>query len=477
MIDLKEVFFGFSDANTEAERNPEGFKKVFFDPQNNLDELVSGDRFILYGRKGDGKTAYSAQIKLTADDNGIFAYQRSLSNFTNETFIQIKSNDAIGGNPYISFWKAILLIECVGMIHGCEPNIQVAEFVNLVDALKRYGLLADENDISVTVTTLVELDSSINVRSVFQRGRRCQQEEQLRGAEQIYSAIKRTIKNIFVNKRFLLILDGLDDILNNSEFRAEIITGLIRAAEEINRVFKKTTMSIKCLILVRNDILNLCRDPNLTKIIRDSGIKLSWNLPDDPFEGSLLKLVSKRVDAVTGKENSLRETWSETFPETICGKPSIEYVLDNVIYRPRDVLQFFIEAQKEFTKGAKLSEEKVQSALSQYSSDYFVDAMRDELTGFFPNDVVTELPNILSKMGTQFFFSKDFAQQCADNPIFENVGTNQILEKLFQAGYIGQHRPREKTDFTVFSYRNPRETFQPEHECILHRGLMRGLTI
>lgn len=52
-----------------------------------------------------------------------------------------------------------------------------------------------------------------------------------------------------------------------------------------------------------------------------------------------------------------------------------------------------------------------------------------------------------------------------------------ILEKLFNAGYIGQQRPREKKDYTVFSYRNPRESFQEEHECILHRGLMRALTI
>lgn len=477
MIDLNDVFFGYSDANTEAERNPEGFKKVFFDPHNYLDELISGDRFILYGRKGDGKTAYSAQIKLTAREKGIFAFQRSLSNFNNETFTQIKTNELIGGNPYISFWKAILLIESVGMIHRCEPNIQVAEFLNLVDALKRYGLLADDSDISVTVTKLVELDSSINVRNVFQYGRKRQREEQLRGAEQIYSAIKRTIQTLYVGKKFIMIIDGLDDILSNSEFRAEIITGLIRAAEEINRAFRKTTLSVKCLILIRNDILNLCRDPNQSKIVRDSGIKLSWNLPDGPFDSDLLKLVSKRVDVVTGKENSLRTVWTDVFPDTICGKPSIEYVLGNVIYRPRDVLQFFIEAQKEFVKGRRLSEEKVQNALQRYSDDYFVDAMRDELTGFFPNDAVTALPDVLSKMGAQLFYPYEFAEQCANCLAFKDVDTNQVLEALFQAGYIGQHRPREKNDYTVFSYRNPREKFQPEHECILHRGLMRGLTI
>lgn len=477
MIDFNKVFFGYSDANTEAERNPKEFKEVFFDPHENLEELVTGDRFILCGRKGDGKTAYSAQIKLTAADKGVFAYQRSLNNFNNSTFAQIRTNEAMGGNPYISFWKGVLLIESVGMIYKFQPNIQVAEFVNLVDALTRYGLLASDNDISVTVTKLVELDTAINVRSVFQHGRKRQQEEQLRGAEQIYSAIKRTIQTIYLDNRFVLILDGLDDILNNSEFRSEIITGLIRAVDEINRTFRNTTLSLKCIILIRNDILNLCRDPNLSKIVRDSGIKLSWSLSDNPFDSDLLKLVSKRIDVVTGKENSLSEVWNEVFPDTICGKASIEYVLENVIYRPRDVLQFFIEAQKEFVKERPLTEEKVQTALERYSDEYFVDAMRDELTGFFPDEAVTLLPDILSEMGSRYFFPEEFAEQCAKCSAFKDVSTNLILEKLFQAGYIGQYRPREKGDYTVFSYRNTREKFQAEHECILHRGLVRGLTL
>lgn len=477
MFDLSKVYFGCSDADTEADRNPKEFKAVFFDPHEYLKELINGNRFIVCGRKGEGKTAYGAQIKLTASENGVFAHQRSLNNFNNSTFLQLKTNESLGGNPYISFWKAILLIESVGMIYRYQPNIQVADFVNLADALTRCGFLAGDNDISVTVTKLVELDTSINIRSVVQHGKRRQQENQLRGAEQIYSAIKRTIQTLYLDKKFVLILDGLDDILNNSEFRAEIITGLIRAVEEINRTFCKTTLSIKCIVFIRNDILSLCRDPNMSKIVRDSGIKLSWTMPDDPFESDLLKLVSKRIDVVSGKENSLREVWAEVFPEKICGKASIEYVLGNVIYRPRDVLQFFVEAQKEFVKGKQLTEEKVQTALERYSDEYFVDAMCDELTGFFPDEAVTALPDILSKMGMQFFYPSKFAEQCAKNPAFKDVSTNLILKKLFQAGYIGQYRPRERADYTVFSYRNPREKFQDEHECILHRGLMRGLTI
>ena len=477
MVDLRNVYFGCADASTEAERRPETFKKVFFDPYNYLEELTNGDRYILRGRKGDGKTAYGAQISLTAPDRGIYTYQRSLNNFNNTTFSKIRTYDSLGGNPYISFWKCVLLIECVRMINQHEPNIQSSAYLSIVDALQSNGFLTADNDISVTVTKLVESDSALSINSVFQHNRKYKTNTELHGAEEIYSTIKNSIKDIYLRTRFLLIIDGLDDILNNTEFRAEIITGLIRAVDEINRVFKKTTLSIKVLILIRDDILNLCRDPNLSKIIRDSGIRLQWEITDNPFDSNLLRLVEKRIDDASGSYNSFAQMWKDVFPEMIRGRPSIDYILDNVIYRPRDILQFFIEVQKEFVPNRRLSEEKVQAALARYSVEYFVDAMRDELTGFFPDEVVTLLPDILSKMGTKYFYLSDLENECSRYPEFKDVSVRMILEKLFYAGYIGQHRPREKKDYTVFSYRNPRESFQEEHECILHRGLMRALTI
>ena len=478
MVNLKKVYFGCADADTEADRNPLTFKKVFFDPNGYMDELISGDRFILRGRKGDGKTAYGAQIRLTALKNNIYAYQRSLNNFNNSTFVKIKTYDTLGGNPYISFWKCVLLIECVGMIFKYEPHIQTESFVNIVAALNSCGFLASDNDISVTVTKLVEANSMLNVKSVFQHSRKYAQENELRGAEQIYTAIRNSIQNIYLNnKKFILIIDGLDDILNNLEFKSEIITGLIRAVEEINRVFKTTTLSIKMIILIRDDILNLCRDPNLSKIVRDSSIRLSWAIPGNPYDSNLIRLVSKRIDEVTLSENSFEQMWKDIFPDLIGTKPSLDYVLENIIYRPRDILQFFIEIQKVFIPGKRLTVDKLQAALASYSEEYFIDAMRDELTGFFPDEVVTMLPDVLSKMGTRYFFMPEFEDECSKYVEFNSVSPQVILEKLFNAGYIGQHRPRDGMDYTVFSYRNSRETFQFEHECIVHRGLTRALTI
>lgn len=97
-----------------------------------------------------------------------------------------------------------------------------------------------------------------------------------------------------------------------------------------NRVFRKTTLSIKTIILARDDILNLCRDPNLSKILRDSGIRLSWEISDDPYDSNLISLVEKRIDIATQSQGAFRQMWKDIFPETIGMRNSLDYLLDNI---------------------------------------------------------------------------------------------------------------------------------------------------
>lgn len=80
-------------------------------------------------------------------------------------------------------------------------------------------------------------------------------------------------------------------------------------------------------------------------------------------------------------------------------------------------------------------------------------------------------------MGSTYFYLKDFDAECSRLSEFKDVSSKEVLERLFNDGYIGQHRPREGGDRTVFSYRNPHERFNPDHECILHRGLTRALNV
>jgi hypothetical protein len=326
---------------------------------------------------------------------------------------------------------------------------------------------------------LVETNTSINIKNLFNHGKRKQTSSVLSGAEQIYKSIYKAIRTVYMgNTHYYLIIDGLDDILINSDrvFQSTVLTGLLRAADEINTKFIHATLHLKILIMMRSDILNLCIDPNLQKIKDDSCINLSWKIDDDIYESDLVKLVEKRLNITNDHQICFEKYWNSIFPKAIGTKPSFEYMLENIIYRPRDILRFFKEAQIKF-KNRKYTIDEFKTLLTDYSENYFLDAMKNELAGFFPDEVVNKLPEIMSKLGSQYFYIQDVEKMINVDSTLANVNVYDLLDKLFNAGYIGQHRHRDTQNYTVFKYRNPRETFHENDECIIHRGLQRAFSL
>ena len=479
MRNLKDVYFGCIDADTEASRKPDVFQAVFFDPLNHVDELIDGDKFIIRGRKGDGKTAYSAKIKLMKDSTSIRPVQKSLSDFDNSTFEIIKTNPHFTGNLYVSFWKCIIMIECAKMIYENQPHISEQNFVDLIGALDTHGLLKKGNNISHTIKRLVETNTALSIHG-FGHKRKYQHQKNLHGAEEIYSAICRTLEPLHSpNDKFILIIDGLDDVLHHLELSPDIIIGLLRATQDINTRFAKANLSLKVLLLIRDDIFDLCIDPNISKMKYDSAIPLSWEVNDDRENSSLIQLVKKRFHYTWGTDDAFLDIWRELFVESIDGKTSFEYVLENMRYRPRDILQFFAEAQKVYQPHTIISAGQLKTILSNYSKGYFYDAMTDELAGFFSGHVVRTLPQVLGQLRSHCFYLAAFDEECKKRPEFENISAAAILKRLFDCGFVGQYRSiaGRDTDYVVFSYRNQRERFIETDQCIVHRGLQRALTL
>ena len=161
---IYEVEFGYSDAETELIRSPQVFDKAFFDPHNYLDELVNGYRFIVAGRKGDGKSAYLAKLKRLSEEEGFLeTIGVSLERLNSKFFEKFTDHDLIGGRRYVPMWKCILLLELVKHFELRGFQIQRTNYNALVDALNRMGLLHGDS-VEETITKLDATDISINVR-------------------------------------------------------------------------------------------------------------------------------------------------------------------------------------------------------------------------------------------------------------------------------------------------------------------------
>lgn len=470
MCKLNKVFFGYADAEEEFNQKPELFDSAFVDPHNYLDKILNGSKYLILGRKGAGKTAFSAKIRRMADLSGnITAKPCSLADMDYVSFGGFAEVNVTGGKRFRSIWKFLLMIEILKMICNKFPEQENLELTELYEGLKNYGFIT--NDSLVRVATKIKLTQmTLNIAEIFEATSDIESNTTLNGPDEIADLILNTIRDSYFGERkFFLIIDGLDDVLRLENFSPDIVTGLLRAISFINKSFSYAEVKVKVVLLMRTDIYELCRDPDLNKIKRDAAINLSWTKDD------LKNIVYKRISVEYPNITSFADFWGRYAPINYKNAPSIMFLFELTLLRPRDILQFFIECQDMYGNNSSLSYSELNAVANGYSKNYFIGEMRDELTGLLDDAIVTAIPGILSSMGTRKFREADLDTNYELKDL--DCTAHQLLEIMYNAGYVGQLRTREGKKLLSFRHFNPYDKYNAKDECIVHRGITKAVNI
>lgn len=296
----------------------------------------------------------------------------------------------------------------------------------------------------------------------------------------VFEFVDKLFNNIrkhFFNKKLLLIFDGLDDILRLKKEKSEMISGLMRSANYINTSNYKNGTNIKVIILMREDILVYINDPDMNKIKRDVSLPLSWD------SAKLLELVELRFKLTSDDEN----VWKKIFGNKIHNYLSWDYILGFTLSRPRDILQFLVESQKLFPDKNKLSYSEIHDVLKRYSTDYFIEEMKDELTGIIPDEIVQNILPIFSNIGNRNFTYNDFVESvnAVTAKKFSPDFYKETLNVLMQNSLIGQiqliseyskeTKTTTKNSRVYFKYKNPRLQLNLSNKFLVHQGLYKAL--
>lgn len=477
MLDFCKVNFGYADAERELARSPELFDDAFIDPQNHLDNLLYDDKFLVMGRKGTGKTAYSAKIRRMAENpsSDLLARLCPLSRLDYTLFESFANLEVLGGRRFSSAWEYLFLIELMKMIDEDIVECENEQVLLLLSELKKLGMICDE-DLVYTTKILQKQGLRLSFKGIegFSEN---EKELILEDTPDIAELMLKVVKQLyFGDTRFFLIIDGLDDSIRGASFSSDILTGMLRAAEYLNRVFCASSLNFKIIILMRSDIFALCRDPDLTKMARDLSINLTWS------EQDLKQVALKRIQQSYPETKDFEDFWYSVYPREIQYKDSLKRAFEHTLLRPRDFLQFLIESQKacRSKKTGKLFEyREVSNIIAQYSTQYFASEMYDELTGFLPDDAVLALTKVFSRLSGPEFSVEEFTQVISEHAEFVKHNPVKILETLFIGGYIGQLRKRQgwPNPFVTFHHINQLEHFEVKDRCLIHRGLRKAVNM
>lgn len=472
--------FKYTDAEEEKIHAPELIESAYVDINNILEKIQRPEKFLVIGPKGAGKTALSSKLQLIGKKTwNVFVDDDELEQF--EFNLLDKSGgekgQSIGGA--ITVWQLLLSIRFLPLFLSDEKlkelNPKLDKFNN---ALQKYGLTSSESLINIVQYTSRRGIFS-NLKSAISEVKAEKSEEEnfkIKDPAAIFESIKEVFNDINPSdSNYYLVLDGLDHPIRKGRRNAPYIADLINASRYLNNYFQSLKVNAKVIILLRDEVLQIVPDPNLTKRVVDNGVALTWfENVRSPLETSLLRIVENRANLV-GLDLKIEKLWKRWFPSQINKSASYNFVLKNTRYLPRDLISFFRELQ-ELQKEPPFTREDVLAALNNYS-DWFLQELSDALVGLIKEEIRTELPDILSDLGREFFLS-DFKTKISEYDIPLDSSPEQILRELFNTSWLGNSwKTDQDSDRYSWKHRKRSSKINLKKKIIVHPGLWKALNL
>jgi len=477
---FRDINFRYTDAQEEKLYAPELIDKAFVDIENILEEIEKPEKFLVSGPKGAGKSALSSKLQMKSDSEwDLFVAADELEQFEFNLLEKTGAEKGTSIGGAVTVWQMLLAIRLIPLFLKDESIRESnQELIDFQESLKKYGLSSSESLISIVqYTSRRGIFSNIKAAISELKGEKVDEEQfRIKDPAAVVEAIKSVLSKLkSANSKYYLVLDGLDHPIRHGRSNAGYIADLINGSRLLNNFFAEHGIAAKVIILVRDEILMIVPDPNLTKRINDNGISLKWyDNSREPLITSLFSVLEKRA-ALAGESGTASELWHAWLPDKIHNRDSVGFVLDNTRYLPRDLISFFRELQK-LRKNPPFSVNDVLSALNNYS-DWFQQEISDALVGLIDENVRAEIPGMLTELGRDFEFSK-LAEKLRDRGVESDSEAETIAKELFRTSWIGNvWKTSQGSDRYAWQHRKRSASFNRNHKILVHSGLWKSLNL
>ena len=152
-----------------------------------------------------------------------------------------------------------------------------------------------------------------------------------------------------------------------------------------------------------------------------------------------------------------------------------ELFLDNTRLLPRDLIAL-LNTLKEIHGGtSKVKQIEARETVKQYSQEYFVGEVFNNLAGVLPGEASRKVPafrDALQSLPTRFFDFEDMTTELAG--ALEPSEVRLLLKQLFEIGGIGvRNYSGAKAEYTDFVFRRVSGAgFTTRHGFLLHNALV-----
>ena len=432
-IEAAGIKFGDIDARHEIlARDPSKrrlFLDAFFVPdEQQLNDMRLGEKFIIIGPKGCGKTAYLRFLHHSLDEN-----KNSKSKFilfrddvTSQDREKILPNSKLrlydNGDDdensefvdCVASWQLFIHREIAEILSRSAMCAKTSDVINYIGIIERFfannqgakfrGLLSR---IKKGRAKLGPAGMELEAEFVDQEGN-VDISEMVRYCNGVVSnlhfdsELKDSRINIFFDEINISFVSGSDFKRN-----AILIRDLVSACGIMNTIFAERNLPIYIYTAIRSDVVDSVEGSvrELKKWVDDKGVYLDWYTSGIDYKDQpIIQLLKKRIQA---NEKSLDPTFSKEiilenyFEKKISDRPIADFLIFESWARPRDLVRLLGEAAKFVSKGSKFNANSFQKSKSTYSLGSW-EEKKDELNSKYAQGDIDNIKRILTGFKVNF---------------------------------------------------------------------------
>lgn len=478
MLELSKIDLGKDEAEQDARL------KEYFLKTTSYENALTGKKTIVIGRKGSGKSAIFALIQDELKNQGMIVIPITPSEYHWKMLTEYKEQGISPVQSHINVWKMTLLFSTISQLYerGKIPaNSQLPKYYKYTKN-SEYDISSD-NWLENILESSKKFITGIKISGV---GVDLKSTPNTTLPTNLISQVTRCLISEWDNyidwdektaPKVRIVIDRLDDSWDASENSKDLIIGLLKAANDLNRLFSN---KILVTTFLRADIYDCLFFDDQDKLRQYEEI-LIWDNEE------LRSIICERVKVSLNLQcvNS-QEVWKELFSnKSYRSRATAEkYLIDRTFKRPRDIISFVrfaIEYAIENnstcieTKDTRLAEErkysqsKYKDLIIEYQKQVpYIKDLLDSFSGCLHKQSKEEMEKLISD-----FISKKAL----------STTVNQLISQLFTWGVIGVKRQGgasvNRKGGTHFCYYYEDPSIQPLRfdEYYIHPSLRHFLSI
>lgn len=458
----------------------------YFVETSAVSEIGDGEKYLVLGRKGSGKTALVRYFN-EKKQNGLVSVALNLRGYPWALHAKRSDSDVDESERYEASWRYLIVVEfaqvvarkLTGTSKWTEEAKNLFEFFN-----QNYGGI----DVGLgdflrpSKLSLSKASFEPQLFGVKLGGITLERADKEGGLARELNLLSDLIlkATLYLCEReglekVLIHFDELDQGMSRFDYsRQQMITGLILATRAINREAAKNTVKLKSVVYLRTDLWDEINFSDKNKITSTSVLDISWD------EESLLKVVNSRVKSIVGSE------WQYLHDGVkMRGRQQkFSYIVARSFLRPRDIISFLNilldKAKKRIaSKGGVtvfINKDIVESR-REYST-YLRRELHDEISPHWAE--WEDSLRIISKIGLLSFARVTFEQRYTQSISPQSDRTSeQALETLYEYSVIGAYRASGYGGKKwVYRYSEPGEAWDSSGSLFkVHLGLKEHLAL